>query len=335
MKNKYIKLVNDECPRLPACLLRIIVPTLNRPKAVLKNLNYLTSLFSECEINECQIVCSENHSDQDFLVQSEDLPDAQNLFFVVRPQRLGLGEHMHWLSSLEGAQWHMWVGDDDLVHPDFAIRVLKEIQNAPPDLNGIYPDREAFSEDDFFKDDYAWEVAGGPAKIDNVSIKTTKAVWEAIYRGHQLSGLTIRASIEHDVFIKGKLPAYNLYPWMAFHALALERGSLLHIRDLPSKITMGTPKLFSYRSDGLLPEISESIRCGFYNNKLRGFRYAIEILGRGAGIWRIFLTNKSVIICLWNYLNMFASKRLHPVVFIGVLPFVFKSAVNKMFNSKI
>lgn len=305
---------------------RLIIPTLNRPKELI--CNFKKVLFDINRINpkfNIQIIISENCSDLgksiDFLALKKNFDQANNLnnisaVFIKRSKRLSLGRHMHWLGNLPGAEWVMWLGDDDLLTPTYLSFVFDSIEKNNCAM-AINPGYGVIKAKKFFAICDQIEKIEKKISLDKYTNKDIDSF--IIHRGHQLSGLVYKKEIIE--YSNKVIPEENLYPWMGYQITSLKKGEIYILKGLHARITSDTPKLFSYGKDGLFPEICESIMAGFHDNYKMGVYYAIKVLG-GIGSWRIFMTSKKPFLAFFRFLALVANKRMDKLVFCGLIPLI-------------
>lgn len=317
--------------------LRIVIPTLNRPEELLVNFRkLLRDLGRISPDHEVQLVISENGSDPEKRIDRQRLLDVReqesacsrvSTVFIRRSHRLSLGEHVRWLGGIPGCQWMMWLGDDDLLTPSFLRFVLQHLDD--PAVMGMIPGYVGITAAEYFTLGNEQETVSD-AKIRNYTGEDLDP--KIIHRGHQLSGLTYRS----EIIRRGnqRLTPVNLYPWMTYQILALQQGRLVELEGRHARITDDTPKLFSYRRDGLLPEICEAIRGGFAGEYGRFLYYATGVIARVA-YWRIFRTSRNNMVVLFNYLALFRDRRMHPVVQLCAFPFILSHAAHRILRNLI
>jgi len=314
--------------------LSIIIPTLNRPDTVLANLHSLIKSFNKINPKiSIQILISENDSDVNLkidggrfklLLEKNKIKNI-NFLLIERSKRLSLGKHMHVLSKSVNCSWMMWIGDDDLLTPTYLKYVTEIIESDNSDIQSVFPVRfgppgdvrnKGITEEEFF------HLANSNESIQrNVEIKSynynDKNLVYIINRGTQLSGLLYRKEIM-DISNQF-LPEDNLFPWVCHQIIAIKRGTILSVNGHHVRITSDTDKLFSYREDGLLPEISEAILSGFSSERQLGTYYASKVI-KDIAYWRIFKTSKTGLGALKNYILSFNHRKTDGKVFFMALP---------------
>ena len=310
---------------------RLIIPTLNRPKELIYNFNKI--LFDINRINpkfNIQIIISENCSDLenriDFLTLKNSFNKINNLnnmsvVFIKRGTRFSLGRHMHWLGNLPGAEWVMWLGDDDLLSPTYLSFVFDAIEKNNC-VTAINADYGVITAKNFFEICDQKEEIEEKISIDKYNSKKIDSF--IVHRGHQLSGLVYKKEIIE--YSNKFIPEENLYPWMGYQITSLKKGEIHILQGLHARITSDTPKLFSYGKDGLFPDICESIMAGFHDDYKMGVYYAIKVLG-GIGSWRIFMTSKNSLLVFVRFLALIADKRMDKLAFCGLTPIIFYRVV--------
>ncbi|MBC8489711.1 MAG: glycosyltransferase family 2 protein, partial [Bacteroidetes bacterium] len=318
MKNYYFSEKNDSALLYDLCL---IIPTLNRPDTLFANINSLVSNFNKIKPKILiQILISENNSVSNrkidksklrLLLEKNVKTKTIHFVFIKRIKRLSIGRHMNVLSSSVNCNWIMWLGDDDLLTPTYLKFVIGVIESGNLNIQSVFPGSSGITEKEYF------HLAKSNENIQrNINIKcynyNSKNLEYVIHRGHQLSGLLYRKEI---IDVSNQiLPNNNLYPWMCHQVIAIKKGSILSVSGSHARITSDTNKLFSYKKDGLLPDITEAILCGFSSERGLGTYYASKVI-TGIGSWRIFNTSKTGIGALMNYILLYYNKRMDRKVF--------------------
>jgi len=309
--------------------LTIIIPTLNRPNVLYAQINSLIRNFNQIKPNiRIQIYISENNSDVDknidknklSLIIGKNINKNIDFVFIQRIERISLGEHMNILSKSVNCDWITWIGDDDLLTITYLDYAMKVIELNDKNIQSVFPGgitNKGITENDFFRTSKETESIQKNVKIENYNINS-KTILEIIHRGTQLSGLLYRKKIIDKA--NEILPADNLFPWVCYQIIALRKGTVLSLVGYHARITSDTPKLFSYRRDGLLTEISEAIICGFSPDIKLGSFYAGRVI-KEIAFWRIFKTSKTGIGALKNYILSYNDHvKINSKVFFIVLP---------------
>ena len=100
------------------------------------------------------------------------------------------------------------------------------------------------------------------------------------------------------------------------HALSLE-GKIVELCGCPVMITSDTEKHFTYRNDGLVPEISEAVKFGLLPKIQK--EVVNGVLHRTA-FPRISRTSPYYFVILHNYISLWNNKRLGFSHWIACLP---------------
>ena len=319
--------------------LRILLPTLNRPAELVANVSrLLCDLRRVSKDQEIQVVISENGSNPDLLIDCRDLSNrissiladtAHAVLLVRRSNRLSLGEHMRWLHELPSAPWVMWLGDDDLLSPTYLAVVSEVIDGKEGDdvgvvIPGYGPiDATEFfalasSSEQFFPSPDVIKYDPGPGTVLNLA-----------GRGHQLSGLTF--CTKYLAGVGEMLSRKNVFPWMCWIAGVAQSKAIVFVQGRHARITNDTPKLFSYGTDGLFPDIVEAIFSGCNNDRCLAVRTASNVLKRG--MFRLERTTTTPNQRLLNYLRLWHNPFMDHKVFLKVLPSVLYSYVRRWINT--
>lgn len=303
----------------------VIIPTLNRPKEALENVKSLLRAFETKLPYSLKIILSENNSDEELRIQQDSIEELIRQFsrreiqltFIRQPSRLSLGAHMHLLSN-NSSDWQLWIGDDDCVSPEFIRRSISEILTNS-DLTAITCKflnctRSTFFElcESFILDDTnQWNK-----KIENNTNSNSatncwvisKSVAHDALRGHQLSGLFIRGDVVRSCL--NHMNPENLYPWITYMGFAATAGKIIHFQAVGVAVTSDTPKHFSYRMDGLQPEIVEAARS---IPNLHGVTKILTICHCTASrktVWRMENTSSNKLKQIGNYARLLTHKKI-------------------------
>ena len=154
--------------------LRLIIPTLNRPKQLLHNVKKIISDFSRINSSiSIEILISDNLSAPDKRIKLSDLESVftnhnylnnLSLIFIKRTSRLPLGSHMRWLGNLPGAEWVMWLGDDDVLSPTYFKFVFDNLGDES--LMAFAPGYGPIDAKDFFEICNKKEIFEKPGRSD-------------------------------------------------------------------------------------------------------------------------------------------------------------------------
>lgn len=306
--------------------LRILMPTLNRPEEVSANaLQLLRNLKKIAPSQRIEVVMSENCSDSDLRIGFEGLSrqlsdpvmdTAHSVLFVRRSDRLSLGEHVRWLHEFLPAPWIMWLGDDDLLSPTYLALVARIVGDERSDgIAACVPGYGGIDTSEFFA------LAASDERI-MPSARTERcypgpgAVLRFSGRGNQLSGLVFCTA--YLTGVGETLSRTNLYPWMCWLSGVAQKGVIIEMPGRHSRVTGDKPKLFTYGSDGLYPDIVEAIFCGCGANRSLAVRAARHVLWYG--VFRIGMTGSTANQRLLNYLRLWFNPRMDRRVFVKVLP---------------
>ena len=323
--------------------LTIIIPTLNRPDVLYAQVKSLIKNFNRIKPKiKIQLYISENNSDIEKKINKnilntiikKNMNENIEFIFIRRSKRISLGNHMNVLSKSVNCEWITWIGDDDLLTPTYLSYLMNVIELDEENVQSVFPGHYTnnyFTQDDFFHLSNSIEPIDNNIKVEEYNIDS-KSILKIINRGTQLSGLLYRKKIID--LANEVLPAHNLFPWVCYQIIALREGTILALIGYHARITSDTAKLFSYRRDGLLTEISEAIICGFSPDTKRGSYYAGRII-KEIAFWRIFKTSKSGLGALKNYiLSYYDHSKINSRVFFIALPkIIFQSFYQHLVHS--
>ena len=309
--------------------LTMIIPTLNRPDVLYAQVKSLIRNFNRIKPKiKIQLYISENNSDVEKKINKnilnsiieKNINESMEFIFIRRTERISLGNHMNLLSKSVNCDWITWIGDDDLLTPTYLSYIIRVIELDDVNVQSVFPGHYSnnyFSQDNFFELSNPIETIDDKRQVEKYNLDS-KSIVKIINRGTQLSGLLYRKKIID--LANEVLPAHNLFPWVCYQIMALKEGTILALIGYHARITSDTAKLFSYRKDGLLTEISEAIICGFYPDNKLGSYYAGRVI-KEIAFWRIFKTSKTGLGALKNYiLSYYDHSKINGRVFFIALP---------------
>lgn len=238
-------------------LLSILIPTYNRAPFLLENLRLLSSFIGiSGRTREIEIVVANNHSSDNTITLVKDFKNNNEhvtLRFFSHSENIGLEKNALFTLKEAKGEYIMYLGDDDYLDPAYFSSVLKRI-----DERKIYV---------IIPNNYAINVDGERiSKGRDDGLETTfhqggfKNCLENSWRGHQLSGLTLKRQGIFDAYMLNRVS--NIYPFIYFVAYQSLVGPTLHMTDYPVKVTMPGQqnKDWNYGSDGLLNEIFDNYK---------------------------------------------------------------------------
>ena len=301
------------------CKVRFLIPTLNRPRELYKTLEWnLDAIEKSSQNYEIQILISENCSDDKYKLDLVHLDSISqkfsrgSVYLVRQKERLNLNVHFRLVSSLGDCEWHIWCGDDDLINQNYICEVLAKIIHSGG-RDAFIPGIANITQDEFFK---ASESSGD--LVNSIYLPKVKRAWYSIYRGHQLSGVVVPYKIAKEV--NSELSERNHYPWIAYLGRCLRFGKITHYPQLKTRVTTGTPKLFCYGQNGLVPDIDEAIHIG-YGYSFKSLQYSLAVFIRPFILGRMLHVSTNFWVRVYRYTCLFFDCRLRKSIFFISYPF--------------
>lgn len=260
-------------------LLSILIPTYNRSKYLLQNLESL-KVFATNTDEEIEIVISNNCSPDDTHTVVSNLIETTpqvNFRYFLQSENVGLEKNA--LITLEKAtgEYVMYLGDDDYLEDDYLVEVLRAIKTNKS-ISCIIP---SFIAIDVDKKDLGFgrdlNMPNGYFKVGFDNCLTNS------WRGHQLSGLLLKKEGLHEAYLRDKVR--NLYPFIYFTSYSCLKGDTMHITGFPVKVTQPPQesKDWNYGKDGLISDVFDNYK------KLKG----ISLLERSELEFKFLKVQKS------------------------------------------
>lgn len=234
--------------------LDILIPTYNRAKYLLKNIELLSEIVGELGFeNETSVIVSDNASTDDTKTLMNDLLKSGdvriNIKYYRQENSLGMCGNFLFCLREAGADYIMLLGDDDYCSKEYLVESINAIENygvgcVLPAFRGISETGKLLS----IGRDLGCKRHVFKAGIENFLINNT--------RGHQMSGLILKRSGLYEACVEHKVD--NLYIqmyWVAYNCL---KYPTIHIPEYPILVTQTNKKAWSYDSIGLLGEIFDN-----------------------------------------------------------------------------
>jgi glycosyltransferase involved in cell wall biosynthesis len=237
-------------------ILSILVPTYNRSKYLLKNLDLLNIIISEInELNVIEIVISNNCSPDDTDVKVKETilkyPNLKIQYFN-QIENIGLEKNALFVLNKAIGEFVMYLGDDDYLEKEYLSGVINHLQNNK-NTNSIIPN---FVPIDIFGKDLA---KGRDDGLDNRVYKAGfKNCLINSWRGHQLSGLVLKREGLYDAYIDFKIS--NIYLFIFLLSYRSLNGDTYHFTKFPVRVSQPDQenKDWGYGDDGLLNEVFDN-----------------------------------------------------------------------------
>ncbi|ULC59749.1 glycosyltransferase [Flaviramulus sp. BrNp1-15] len=238
--------------------LSILIPTYNRSKFLLKNLESLKSfIFKLKKFHEIEIIvsnnCSTDNTDQIITSYLDNYPDLKLRYFS-QNKNIGLQKNALFVLNEAQGEYIMYLGDDDFLEFSYLKGVVEYIQTNT-NVHCIIPSFVAINTS-------GESLEGG--RDFNFANKLTKGGFYNCFinswRGHQLSGLVLKREGLYDSYITHKVN--NIYLFIYFVAYSCLHGNTYHFTKFPVKVTQPGQenKDWGYGKDGLLNEVFDNYK---------------------------------------------------------------------------
>jgi abequosyltransferase len=243
------------------CLISICIPTFNRYKYLLKNLNIINDILMDLNISEyVEVIVSNNHSsDQTYTLSDFKFSSEKILYsFISNDENIGPEQNILSLLGRSKSKYVMLLGDDDYLTIEYVREVLNVLRS---ELN-VAVFLPSFKLVDHNGDNFSPSRSVGLDLPSRVFEPNFFNILKNIQRGHSISGLVF---IKDEILTKYKnYKINNLYPMVFFLSIAMLKGSTYHITKFPIIATdPESLRPWSYDKRGYFNEMLNN----FYNNK--------------------------------------------------------------------
>lgn len=267
-------------------ILEILIPTYNRDKFLLKNLDWLSREIRAHQLNKnVSIIISNNHSTDDtvaltdvFINNNSDI----SISLYNQKKNIGLEPNVVDLMSKATSPYIMWTGDDDYIakgYLKFCIDQIKQNQKIGciiPGLENLYADGSVKK-----------------ARLETFETRELSSGFESMksfsHLAHQMSGILLNREYLLENYLS--YPHYRnpyLFIYWTSHCLYHKGG--VYAPKYKTSITSFNEKDWGYNSVGLLDEVFKSFypfidKIGEKNvsdlmlrfSVMHSYRYGIDI----------------------------------------------------------
>lgn len=237
-------------------MLSILIPTYNRSEFLLKNLNVLHDIIKRSGFSdEITIIISNNGSPDNTQEMIESFSQTHDITIRAFEQKenLGVKANVLFLLAQSNDEYIMFMGDDDYISYDYLVECV-DIIRKDKSTYVIIPNFIPVSVND--------EVLGPPRdKLEEAqSFKPGfKTLMKNSFKGHQLSGLTLKRAGLREVYLKNKVD--NLYQFIYFTSIWCLKGTVYCVSNPPVRVTQPVKKKdWSYGEDGAINEIFDNYK---------------------------------------------------------------------------
>lgn len=238
--------------------LSILIPTFNRSKDLIKNLNLLKSDINNSNLwDDIDIIVSNNNStdDTDLLVLKFKNENPRiKLNYYKQIENIGLERNALFVLKESHSDFVMYLGDDDFLDENYLKEVVNHLKNNIKTHSII---SNFIPVDIYGKHLAKGRDAGYPNQVFKAGFRNClKNSW----RAHQLSGLVFKRYGIYDSYLSNKIN--NIYLFIYFLSISCLKGDTYHLTSLPVKVTQPGQenKAWGYGNDGLLNEVFDNYK---------------------------------------------------------------------------
>ncbi|MCH5240198.1 MAG: glycosyltransferase [Muribaculaceae bacterium] len=311
----------------------ILIPTYNREKFILKNLNLLTTSIKENNLqNEVGIIISDNCSKDETRTSVENFIETNRGFkisYFLQEKNKGATHNIIFLVGKSVAPYFMILGDDDYLNSNYlktVIEILKNDKSVKCILNACN------------KIDVNGKLIKKNNDINNeVYTEGFQNVYSNIHRMNILSGIVIKNENMYQLLLEKKVK--NEYPHIFMACYSCLFGKTFYVSDFPRLITADNIQYWKYDSLGFLNDIYENFKLLPITN-LERFILEKEIYKRQK--WRILYKKKYAFKKFWYVFTLSFSKNtstigrfLHPLIILKIRSEIISNKTSQKFKNYI
>ncbi|MDE6696362.1 MAG: glycosyltransferase [Muribaculaceae bacterium] len=260
--------------------LDILIPTYNRSRFLIKNLEHLRGIISNSLPDDIKIIICDNASTdntQEAVADYVRKNSITNITYHRQSENVGFNRNLISSLSLSNAQYVLTLGDDDFIDERYLKKAIEAIKR-DPSIAIVLPSFEAIDETG---NSMGWgRDLGLTTLLFSPSVKTAKV---NSVRAHQISGIILKREGLTDALKKGSIT--NLYPQIFLAAYCCLKGKCLHITEYPVLVTQTKNKAWRYDDVGLLTDIFENYKA-LHLNAINQFAFEHEMIKQQR--WRAF-----------------------------------------------
>ncbi len=230
----------------------ILIPTYNRIRPLIKNLEILNNIITDLQDFNFRIIISDNASTDgtDKVIKDFISEKKSNISYSLNEKNLGFTVNVLNLVSKSTSDYIILLGDDDYLSAEYLRTALKTIEENP-EITCVLPAFEAISE--------TGERLGSGRDLDLPSRLYDKGIDNVIqnsHKAHQISGIILKREGLYEVLVERDIT--NLYPQIFMTAFSCLHGDCLQITEYPVLVTQTLKKAWSYNDVGLINDIFQN-----------------------------------------------------------------------------
>lgn len=239
-------------------LLSILIPTYNRQDYLINNLSKLcTSITNKSLEKDVEIIisnnCSTDNTAEKVVKFIEENPTI-NIQLFNQPKNIGLELNALFVLQQSKVEYVMYLGDDDYIHEEYLYGIINQL-NVDKGFRCVIP---AYENIDYNGNRLnIGRDVGIPGKVYEAGFENCL---KNSYRGHQLSGLTLKREGLWESYRDNKVS--NIYLFIYFVAKNCLDGKTWHFTDYPVLVTaaLQKDKDWNYGKDGLITDIFDNYK---------------------------------------------------------------------------
>ena len=294
----------------------ILIPTYNREKFLLKNLDLLTRSIKEHHLeNEVGIIISDNCSTDNTRNSIENYIKANSEFkisYYLQEKNGGTTPSMIFLVGKSKAPYFIILGDDDYLNNNYlkaVVDILKNNKDVKCILNAYHK----------------IDLTGNIIKYNNdknnqVYSEGFQNAYSNVHRMNILSGIVIKNENMYSLLKENNVK--NLYPHIFMACYSCLNGKTVYMADFPRLITTNNIQHWNYDSLGLIDDVYENFKL-LPITKSQRFILEKELYKRQQ--WRILYKKEHAFKKFWLVFSISFSKNtslkgrfLHPFIILKI-----------------
>lgn len=312
-------------------ILTIAIPTYNRCRFLMKNLNNLERMICDLKAQEIVgILISDNGSTDGTEKEIMNfLKGEVSITYHRNEENIGPRINIANLFGKVKTKYMLLLGDDDFISIDYLRKVLECVKQ---DIGCVIPS--------YINIDLNGKGIGRGRDLTTESNKYEggfKNCLKNAWRGHQMSGLVFRVENIMDEIEKKNI--YNYYLQMYALAYCCLHGTTYHITEYPILVTRPpqNTKDWGYGENGLIGDVFENfVKLDISNSQ----KVQLEMKFLIDQYWRyaMYLKKgiKNFLTCIWKILKspytLWQTKILFAFTFMFILA---GKAIELLFNGKL
>lgn len=311
--------------------MEILIPTFQRKKCVVNNLELLIKIIRTLNLNEeVQISIYDNASPDGTFERIKKLSDEhRDVIIKVRKQVENIGLEANALALLKEASspYVMFIGDDDFITEGYLKDVLKiidqdhEVTCIISGFSHVYSDGRIVPNRGAVRDVYVYDRG----------FDTVRSISEF---GHQMSGLVFKREGVFEAYTEK--PSYrNIYPFIFFVAYNMLRGKTYYLPIHQTLVSRDNKKDWSYDNSGLLKEVCKNYYALFPNERLKSLQAITSFIMKQS--WRLKRGSRNPLYAIYSFIDLILSNEIKwdlKMVLPGVYLMVFMKMVIRRIKRK-